>query len=59
MEESVTLFLPLKYVFHKYCESKEHAVIYTANSERYRWQAIDDKLKRISPRFFIYLCIFM
>ena len=51
MERSVTLFLPLKRVFHKYCESHEPSVIYTANSERYRWQTIDDKLKRISPPF--------
>ena len=54
MERSVTLFLPLKYVFYKYSESHEPSVIYAANSERYRWQTIDDKLKRISPRF---LCI--
>jgi len=51
MERSVTLFLPLQYVFHKYCESHDPSVIYTANSERYRWQTIDDKLKRICPRF--------
>jgi hypothetical protein len=51
MERSVTLFLPLNYVFHKYIESHEPSVIYTANSERYMWQTIDDKLKRISLRF--------
>jgi len=51
MERSATLFLPVKCVFHKHRESHKPSVIYTANSERYRWQTIDDKLKRISPRF--------
>ena len=55
MERSVTLFLPLNYVFHKYIESHEPSVIYTANSESYRWQTIDDKLKRISPHF-LFIC---
>jgi hypothetical protein len=44
-----------KYVYHKYCESYESSVIYTANSERYRWQTIDDKLKRISPHFYLFV----
>jgi hypothetical protein len=55
MERSVTLFLPLKYTFHKYCESHQPSVIYTANSERYRWQTIEGNLKRISPRF-LFIC---